>query len=140
MFVSGSSNESGVILLIEDEEALRMPVAKILRRRGFVVIEASDGGSAVDLYRTTAGRIDMVVLDMTLPGMPGADVFEQLEEIRPGAKIVVTSAYGKETVLDALGGRRPWAYIQKPYSPNGLADLLLTACMQRGSAAGAAPF
>jgi two-component system, cell cycle sensor histidine kinase and response regulator CckA len=126
-----SGNASGkitTVLMIEDEETLRVPVAKILRRQGFTVLETGDGGSAVDLYRERAQEIDVVFLDMTLPTLPGADVMAELELIRPGTKVVLTSAYSLETVTRALRGQRPRAFIRKPYASSELVKLLWAIC------------
>jgi PleD family two-component response regulator len=60
---------AGTILVVEDEDALRFAVCKKLRREGFTVIEAANGKNAVDLFRADAAQIDVVLLDMTLPGM-----------------------------------------------------------------------
>jgi two-component system, cell cycle sensor histidine kinase and response regulator CckA len=126
------------VLMVEDEERLRVPVATLLRRRGFVVLEADDGGPAIDLYRAAAAEIDVVLLDMTLPSMPGVDVLAELERICPDAKVVLTSAYDQATVTHTLRGGRPWAYIQKPYSSTALAELLRTACPPRHAETAAA--
>ncbi|HTF70423.1 MAG TPA: PAS domain S-box protein, partial [Edaphobacter sp.] len=65
----------GTVLVVEDEETLRLAVSKILRMKGFSVIEAIDGSAAVDLFRANEREIAVVLLDMTLPGMDGLEVF-----------------------------------------------------------------
>ena len=124
----GRENQSSTVLIVEDEDSLRVPVTKILRRGGFVVIEAADGRGAVDCFRAREAEISVVLLDVTLPSMSGPEVFDELRSIRPEVKVVLTSAYGEETVMHALGGGRPWAYIRKPYSPRELTKLLWMAC------------
>jgi DNA-binding response OmpR family regulator len=69
--------------MIEDTEEIRLPVAKMLRKRGFLVHETGDGRVAVDLYRTQASRIDIVLLDLTLPGMSGEEVLKELQKKGP---------------------------------------------------------
>ncbi len=117
-----------IILMVEDEELLRAPVAKMLRRRGFVVLETTDGEAALDIYRERAAEIDVVLLDMTLPGASGADVMALMTLIRPDIKVVLTSAFSQETVMGELRGQRPAAYIRKPYSSAQLAELLRATC------------
>jgi CheY-like chemotaxis protein len=116
------------ILMVEDEELLRVPVAKMLRRRGFVVVETADGRAAMRLYLQRAGEIDVVLLDMTLPGASGADVMALMSIIRPDGKVILTSAFAEETVMAELHGQRPAAYIRKPYSSAQLAELLQATC------------
>jgi two-component system, cell cycle sensor histidine kinase and response regulator CckA len=67
---------AGTILVVEDEDALRIAVSKWLRKRGLSVIEARDGSVALDLIRTQTDKIDAVLLDVTLPGVASREVFE----------------------------------------------------------------
>jgi CheY-like chemotaxis protein/two-component sensor histidine kinase len=117
-----SADESLVrtVLVIEDEDALRTAVSKMLRRKGCSVIEASDGNVGVDLFLKSAARVDVVLLDMTLPGRSGREVLTELQGIEPEVNVIVTSAYGRSHVQSSLDGLRSWGYIQKPYQ---LADL-----------------
>jgi PAS domain S-box-containing protein len=123
------------VLVIEDETALRTSVSRFLRRRGFSVIEAEDGNAGVALFVRNAERIDVVLLDMTLPGRSGRDVLYELRRIAAGVKVVVTSAYGQQHVQSLLGELRTWGYVQKPYR---LADLeeILQKCAAKTRKAG----
>jgi CheY-like chemotaxis protein len=96
----------------------------MLQKRGYLVLEADDGRAAVDLYRESQSRIDLVLLDMTLPGMPGHEVLADLRRTNPRVKAVLTSAYGKEAVLRSLGAQEPCPFIRKPYSLADLIELL----------------
>jgi two-component system, cell cycle sensor histidine kinase and response regulator CckA len=115
---------SGTILFIEDEETLRTPTAKMLRKKGFSVLEAGDGLAAVDLFRTHESRIAVVLLDLTLPGMGGKDVLAELRRIRPDVKVMLTTAYSEQMAVNALGGRHDWTFIRKPFGINDLARLI----------------
>jgi two-component system, cell cycle sensor histidine kinase and response regulator CckA len=103
------------VLIIEDEELLRTGVSKMLRKKGFTVIEAEDGNIGVDLFAGNYSQIDLVVLDLMLPGKSGREVFGELQRIQPDVKVTITSAYGRQYVENFLRGLRPWDYIQKPY-------------------------
>ena len=83
---------------MEDEELLRLAVSKALRKKGLSVIEASDGSTAMDLLRTHVDDLDVILLDVTLPGRSSREVFKEAQRIRPNLKIILSSAYGKETV------------------------------------------
>jgi DNA-binding NtrC family response regulator len=122
--VSGfeSSCSAATILVVEDEDALRMPVCKVLRKKGFLVVEACNGCTAAEVFRAKAAEIGAVLLDMTLPGISGRDLFEEFRRIRPDIKVILTSAYSPEMVTEAVGGPGAWEFIRKPYS---LGDLLL---------------
>jgi two-component system, cell cycle sensor histidine kinase and response regulator CckA len=100
----------------------RLAVSKMLRRRGLHVLEAANGRSAIDLFR--AGAPDVVLLDMTLPGMSGREILQELTRIQPDVKVIVTSAYTEDYAMATIGVRQPWFYVRKPYSFSELMELL----------------
>jgi PAS domain S-box-containing protein len=112
------------LLLIEDEYALRIAASKMLQKRGFNVIEAEDGTTGVELFRANAARIDIVLMDLTLPGKSGREVLKELRVFRPDVKVIVASAYGWNQVERTLGELKPSAYVQKPYHFQELEKLL----------------
>src|SRR6185369_5682999 len=101
---------SGTVLFVEDEELLRIAVSKMLRKSGFTVIEADNGNGAVDLFQANAEAIDIVVLDMTLPGMHGREVLEELRRIQPEVKVITTSAYSQQHALGAIAAEHGGHY------------------------------
>src|SRR5262249_31085821 len=105
----------GTGLMIEDEEILRVPVAKMLRKSGFSVIEAGDGTTGARLFRDNASNIDVVLLDVTMPGMSAKQIVEELRSSRPDVKVILTSAFTLEKAVSQIGGAHQWAYIRKPY-------------------------
>lgn len=123
---------TATVLLIEDEDTLRQAVAKMLRKKGLPVIEAVDGNSAVDLFRVNEPGIAVVLLDMTLPGMSGPEVFAELRRIRPDVKVILTSAYGQEFVDASFSGLRVEHFIRKPYQLNDLVRVIWDVCLQEG--------
>ena len=64
--------------MVDDEEMLRIAVCKMLRKERYTVIEAGDGDTALELFRANAADIGVVLLDMTLPGISGRKLFEEL--------------------------------------------------------------
>ena len=114
----------GTVLVVEDEDALRDGVSKMLRKRGFCVVEAADGRSGVDLFRTNGREIDVVLLDMTLPGMTGREVMEELRRMRPDVKVIITTAYSQDSALKVMGDQQSWLYIRKPYRLSEVTDLV----------------
>ncbi len=116
---------AGTVLVVEDEELLRRAVSKVLRQRGFSVMEVSDGSAAIDLICTCKDNIDLIVLDVTLPGRSSREVLEEARRMRPEVKTVLTSAYGKEYVDATFAGLQIDHFIRKPFQ---LGDLV--ACLQ----------
>ena len=123
---------SGTVLLVEDEDALRVAVSRMLRKSGFTVIEADNGNGAVDFFRANWREIDVAVLDMTLPGMPGRGVLEELRRIQPNVRVITTSAYSQDNALSALAGRQPEQFIRKPYQLSDLVGLLRKIRLDKG--------
>jgi two-component system, cell cycle sensor histidine kinase and response regulator CckA len=112
------------VLIVEDNRLLRHAVATMLKREGLSVFEAEDGTSALALFRAHETEIGLVVLDMTLPGICGGEVFEKLEQIRPGVKVILTTALAQEVVKSAIGSRQPWLFVPKPYRVSDLVGLI----------------
>jgi CheY-like chemotaxis protein/two-component sensor histidine kinase len=104
--VESAERFTGTVLMVEDEETLRRGVAKLLRARGFNVLEAADGTAAMEVFRSHASEVDVVVLDVTLPGLSGQKVLQTLREIRPAIRVIITSAYGKHQALATMKRRR----------------------------------
>jgi len=131
---------AGTVLVVEDEEVLRLAVSKMLRKGTFSVIEAGDGTTGANLFLVNESRIDVVLLDLTLPGMSGRDVLKEMQRIRPDVKVVLTTAFNQDNALSSIGEERPWGYVQKPYQFRELISLLRKACQNKpetsGSAAG----
>jgi CheY-like chemotaxis protein len=117
-------SQTGTILVVEDEELLRLGVSKVLRKKGYSVIEAGDGTAAMDLIRTHKDHIDAILLDVTLPGLSSREVFEEAQRIRPDVKMILTSAYGKETVDASFAGLRIDHFIRKPFQLGEIVSLL----------------
>jgi CheY-like chemotaxis protein len=115
---------AGTVLLVEDEDVLRLAVSKMLRKNGFSVIEAKDGSAAIDLICGQNDDIGVILLDVTLPGRSSREVIQESQRIRPDIKIVLTSAYGREMVVPSLAAPQVTGFIRKPFRLADLVQLL----------------
>jgi CheY-like chemotaxis protein/two-component sensor histidine kinase len=122
---------TGTVLLVEDEEALRLAVSKMLRKEKFSVIEAGDGTTGASLFLANEPQIDVVLLDLTLPGMSGQDVLEELQRIRPDVRVILTTAYSRDIAFSSMGKQHPWSYVRKPYRFSEVVTLLRMACLDK---------
>jgi len=113
----------GTILVVEDEDALRRAVSKMFQNTGFAIIEASDGYAALNAIRSPQKHIDILLLDITLPGAPSREVLEQAKSLRPEMKLIVTSAYSEEMAAGSLAGKVEH-FIRKPYRLGDLMNLI----------------
>ena len=90
------------------------------------MIQASDGSSALELIRTRQGRIDAMLLDVTLPGASSREVLEEAERLRPDLVTILTSAYSHESIRGKFTGLRAEHFIRKPFRLEDLVSLLQT--------------
>jgi signal transduction histidine kinase len=122
---------TGTILLVEDEPAVRDVALRILAGRGYQVLEARDGQEALELVERGTGPIDLVVTDVVMPRMSGAELEARLRAIRPGVPIVFVSGY----TADVLPADLPGRLLLKPYTP---LELLCTVDEALGARCGIA--
>ncbi|HKE24496.1 MAG TPA: PAS domain S-box protein [Bryobacteraceae bacterium] len=113
-----------VVLVVEDETTLRLASAAMLRRRGYSVLEAPDGNTAISLIRQHKSAIALLLLDITLPGAPSREVYAEARRARPDMKIVITSAYGQSAVDASFPGQAVDAFLRKPYQLGNLIEVV----------------
>jgi DNA-binding response OmpR family regulator len=109
----------------------------MLRRAGFEVLEAANGTVAADLLRVNGGRIDLILLDMTIPGTPSHEVAAVAAQIRPDLKVVLTSAYGEEIAKTTTSAIETCIFIRKPFQLGVLVETLQNV-LRAGAKGGAA--
>jgi signal transduction histidine kinase len=106
----------GTILLVDDEESLLTLGARMLEHLGFTVLTVADGLQAVNLYRERGKEIDLVLMDLTMPHMDGAEAFSELRRLNPEVPIVLASGYSHEDVASRFAGKGLSGVLQKPYT------------------------
>ena len=121
------ATHAGTILLVDDEETLRLAIATMLRKNGFAVIEAADGEESIELLRAHGTQVDLILLDVTLPGLSGPELLARLRGIQPDAKVIITTAYNKDSAMEIIRGQPNCFFLRKPYPFKELMSLLRTA-------------
>ncbi len=106
---------SETVLLIDDEEGVLEVSKAMLEHLGYKVYGLSNGKDGLDLYRAKEGEIDLVVLDMIMPGMSGGEVFDRLKEINPDVKVLLSSGYSAEGEAANILARGCRGFLQKPF-------------------------
>jgi signal transduction histidine kinase len=114
----------GTVLIVDDEETVRRVAQRILEAAGFTVRTATGGIEAMRSLREAPGAVDLVLLDMTMPDMSGAQTLTELQRIRPGIRVVLSSGYTQE---ESGLEDRVSAFIQKPYRPADLVSAIRRA-------------
>jgi two-component system cell cycle sensor histidine kinase/response regulator CckA len=111
----------GLVLVVDDEKNVRISTELLLRGFGFEVIVAGGGAEAIEVFRSESGRIDVVLLDLTMPRMGGIETLKELRRIAPEIPVVLTSGYGSTRLDDeSKGGGGPDALLPKPYTSDRL--------------------
>jgi PAS domain S-box-containing protein len=108
------------VLVVDDEEIVRSAARNALERFGYTVLVAHDGGEAVEIFRRAAGRIDLVLLDLTMPVMGGEEALTQMLEIRPDVKVLLSSGFNEVEAIGRFTGQRLAGFVQKPYAATHL--------------------
>jgi two-component system cell cycle sensor histidine kinase/response regulator CckA len=113
---------AGRILFVEDEDAVRGVAAKLLRARGYEVIEAASGEEALELAEAHAGQIDLMISDVVMPGMQGPDLLKQARAYLAGAPVMFISGYAESEFSDLLEGEVNVSFLPKPIDIKTLAE------------------
>ena len=122
--VAGESSLcSHLVLVVEDEDPLRQAVMGMLQKGGFSAIAAADGATAIELLRADPGKIDVMLLDMTIPGASSREVVAEAAQTRPDMRVILTSAYSQEMIMSSMMISQIHGFIRKPYR---ISDLLQT--------------
>ncbi|WP_395670922.1 cell cycle histidine kinase CckA [Phenylobacterium sp.] len=113
---------AGRILFVEDEDAVRGVAAKLLRARGYEVIEAASGEEALELAEAHAGTIDLMISDVVMPGMQGPDLLKQARGYLGAAPVMFISGYAESEFSDLLEGETNVSFLPKPIDIKTLAE------------------
>jgi PAS domain S-box-containing protein len=117
----------GVVLVIDDEEAVREMVKTTLERHGYTVLVAQGGLQAIDIFKHHASDIDVAVLDLSMPGISGEQTLPELRKIRPDVKVLVSSGYSETEAMAMFRGQQVSGFVQKPYTVAVLAEKVKSA-------------
>ena len=111
---------SGVALVVDDEKSVLKICSKMVSLCGFTVITACDGIDAVTKYREHADEIVVVLMDLTMPNMDGITAMGHICNIRPDAKVILSSGFTEDELNERFTDQAPSGFIRKPYSMNVL--------------------
>ena len=111
----------GKILLVEDEEAVRMFAARALRNKGYTVLEADCGEAALDQFNEENGEIDLLVSDVVMPQMDGPTLVREVRQQRPDLKVIFISGYAEDAFRRNLDPDSEFELLPKPFSLKQLA-------------------
>ena len=112
---------TGTILLVEDEESVRAFAARALASRGYTVLEADTGVSALEIMESHEGTVDLVVSDVVMPEMDGPTLLKEVRKRNPKLKVIFVSGYAEEAFAKNLEGGEQFHFLPKPFNLKELA-------------------
>jgi len=115
------------LLLVDDEQMILDVGAAMLKKLGYTVHAAGSGGKALQIYQDQGDAIDLVILDMVMPGMGGGEVFDRLKAMDSGVKVVLSSGYSMDGKASEIMERGCAGFIQKPFNLAQLSEKVTTA-------------
>ena len=118
--VASDGRSRPLILLVDDEDAVRRVAQLMLQQLGYDVIAVAEGLEAVSLFERNRGQIQAVLLDLTMPRMDGSEVLAAIRRTNPTTPVVLCSGYSADAVSDTLGSAENTTFLQKPFT---MADL-----------------
>ena len=122
--VGGLLRGTETILLVEDEDAVRVLARSILSKCGYTVLEAQNGADALLVCEQHPAQIDLLLTDVVMPRMNGRELAQRLQQLRPGLKVLYMSGYTDDAIVRNGLLHATLAFIQKPVTPEPLARKL----------------
>lgn len=117
----------GVILLVDDEESVRVLGVRMLERLGFQALTATNGREALELFRTRRGEITLVLLDLSTPELNGEETVRELRRLESKIPIVMSSGYAESEIMARFANQPLAGFLQKPYTMTTLSECLSRA-------------
>ncbi len=115
---------SGMALVIDDEETVRVTTARMLEALGFATRLADNGRTGVEEFRATPDAFALVVLDLTMPHMDGEEAFHKIIGLRPGARVLLMSGFNEQEAIARFTGKGLAGFLQKPFNLPALREKL----------------
>ena len=109
-------NGTETVLLVDDEEIVVGVGKQMLEKLGYTVLIARNGQEAVDVYKNSPDVVDLVLLDMIMPGMEAGDTYDKLKSVNPAIKVLLSSGYSLDQNAGAIIARGCNGFIQKPFN------------------------
>jgi two-component system cell cycle sensor histidine kinase/response regulator CckA len=119
---TGDLTGKGTILLVEDETPVRIFAARALRNKGYTILEADCGETAIDLMQQHGNEVEVIVTDVIMPGMTGPTMVDKLTPQYPNVKVIFISGYAEDVFVNNYGTERSFNFLAKPFTLKQLAS------------------
>ncbi len=119
------------VLIVDDEQIVRFASESLLRQLGWNTVSADSGEKGIEIFKEMADRIDAAIVDLTMPGMSGEEVFHEMRKIKRDTRVILSSAYSAEGVVEELSRDGLAGFLRKPYSLAALEAELIKIAPER---------
>ncbi len=120
--VDASAFAEGKILVIDDEEALRLVMEIALAEAGFEVLTAGDGGEGLAIFSAPGADISLVILDLMMPVLGGEETFRRISNLQPDTPVLLISGFSEQEAVKKFAGSGLAGFLQKPFLPSTLIE------------------
>ncbi|MFH1077531.1 MAG: response regulator, partial [Pseudomonadota bacterium] len=120
---------SGTVLVVDDENSVLEVGVEMLKEIGYTVLFSDNSRRGLEIYRQKQKDIDLVILDMIMPGMSGGEVYDKIKEINPRVKVILSSGYSMEGQATEIMQRGCNGFIQKPFGLKELSQKIREVCL-----------
>ena len=127
--------------VIDDEPLICFTTRQLLELSGYEVLTATSGADAMQLFGRDPARVEVVLLDLTMPGIPADEILAALRRKRPDIKVVLMSGYDEQEISGRFASLAPAGFLQKPFTPGDLREKIrqITDAPNHQDAEGARP-
>ena len=119
-----------MVLLVEDDEAVRQMTSQMLECAGYAVVPAQSPLQAISICRSTATRIDLILTDVIMPVMSGKEMADRIAELRPGIRFIFMSGYTSDVITQRGVLAEGMHFIHKPFDLRTLSQKILSVLAQ----------
>ena len=119
------------ILIVDDEPVVTSATRRILRRLGYQAVSCTNGREALDYYQAHSQKVQLVILDLLMPIMGGAECFRALKRLDPEVKVVLSSGLAFDAEVEELLDEGMLAFLSKPFQADELAEAVQKALVSR---------
>lgn len=130
--IQAAARATRTFLVIDDESIIRTTAQGILQKMGHSSITAPDGKTGLEILQQRFSDIDIIILDILMPGMNGREVYKKIRELSGVIPVLLSSGYTQQTELDTFLEHTASWFLAKPFTPESLANILESAFSQIG--------
>ena len=118
--ISNPNGPRELIMIIDDEPLVSLLAGEMLTNEGYRVVSATCPFRALEIFKKVGDQVSLVILDFTIPIMNGAEIFEELKQMRPSVAVLLSSGYAEQSTLRQMLARGLRGFLPKPYSQEKL--------------------